>query len=129
VPIHYDPLIAKLVTFGSDRSQAIARMRRALQEYRIEGIKTNLKFFSELLSDPEFVAGDLSTGFIEEHLRRKALVKEESPDSLRAHAVAAALAYSEMACSPEPSEPAQKESAWRLSARPGGVRLRHGWRR
>jgi len=129
VPIHYDPLIAKLVTFGSDRNQAIARMRRALQEYRIEGIKTNLKFFSELLSDPEFVAGDLSTGFIEEYLRRKAPVKEESPDRFRAHAVAAALAYSERACSSEPSEPAQKESAWKLSARPGAVRLRHGWRR
>ena len=66
VPFYYDPLIAKLIAFGADRPEAIERMKRALREYEIRGIKTNLNFFEQILSDPEFEAGRLSTHFIEE---------------------------------------------------------------
>jgi acetyl-CoA carboxylase biotin carboxylase subunit len=92
VPIHYDPLIAKLVSHGSDRPQAIARMRRALKEYVIGGIRTNLGFFEGVLSDPEFTAGRLSTGFIDEFLQRSGNAKQISREDLEAYASAAALA-------------------------------------
>src|SRR5437667_4756994 len=65
VPIEYDPLISKLATWADTREETIARMQRALREYRIEGIKTNIAFFLDVLSDPDFRRGDFDTGFIE----------------------------------------------------------------
>ena len=65
VPTEYDPLISKLVAWGSNREEAIARMKRALAEYYVEGIKTNLALFREILDYPEFVAGDLDTGILD----------------------------------------------------------------
>jgi acetyl-CoA carboxylase biotin carboxylase subunit len=65
VPIHYDPLISKLVAYGYSRKDAIQRMRRALAEYRILGIKTTLPFFERVLQHPDFVAGEFDTSFVE----------------------------------------------------------------
>jgi acetyl-CoA carboxylase biotin carboxylase subunit len=67
IPLEYDPLISKLVTFGADRSEAISRMRRALSEYKVGGVKTTIPFFQRLLSHPAFLAGELNTHFIEDH--------------------------------------------------------------
>jgi acetyl-CoA carboxylase biotin carboxylase subunit len=64
VPLFYDPLVAKLVVWGTDRDQAIRRAHRALIEYRVRGIATNIAFFRDLLNDPEFVSGDYNTGFL-----------------------------------------------------------------
>ena len=63
VPIFYDPLISKLVAWAEDRPQAIARMRRALGEYLVTGIKTTVPFFSWLLAQPEFLEGRFHTTF------------------------------------------------------------------
>jgi acetyl-CoA carboxylase biotin carboxylase subunit len=68
VPLEYDPLLAKLVTWGPDRNTAVHRLERALGEYAISGIQTNIAFFREILSDSEFLAGNLSTEFIAEFL-------------------------------------------------------------
>jgi acetyl-CoA carboxylase biotin carboxylase subunit len=61
----YDPLLAKLCVYGADRAQALATARTAVGEFRIEGLKTNLPFFAELLANPEFVSGDYDTGLVE----------------------------------------------------------------
>jgi acetyl-CoA carboxylase biotin carboxylase subunit len=71
VPIDYDPLLAKLAVWAADRPAAIARMRRALDEYAITGIRTNLAFFRELLGDLEFVAGHLHTTFLDDYFTRR----------------------------------------------------------
>jgi acetyl-CoA carboxylase biotin carboxylase subunit len=63
----YDPLISKLSVWAPDRASAIARLRRALAEYRVAGIRTNLSFHQRLAVHPEFVAGRYDTGFIAEH--------------------------------------------------------------
>jgi acetyl-CoA carboxylase biotin carboxylase subunit len=115
VPVHYDPLIAKLVVSGADRSEAIARMRRAIKEYRIQGIRTNLGFFAELLEDDEFKAGRISTQFIEEFFRRRPKKPEPATGFVRAAAVAAALACCDQARSPEAT--GTSISPWRLSLR------------
>jgi len=65
VPPHYDSLVAKIIAHGEDRAEAIMRMRRALGECRIEGIRTTLDFHKGLLADPDFVEGRLSTRFLE----------------------------------------------------------------
>jgi acetyl-CoA carboxylase biotin carboxylase subunit len=65
VPSHYDSLIAKLIVYGRDRDEAIARMRRSLDEFVIEGIKTTIPFHKKVLNDPEFISGNYSTAFVE----------------------------------------------------------------
>jgi len=68
VPIHYDPMISKLITWGESRTHALARMRRALGEYDVRGIKTTIPFFQWVLDDEDFVAGRFDTGFIDRKL-------------------------------------------------------------
>jgi acetyl-CoA carboxylase biotin carboxylase subunit len=68
VPIDYDPLLAKLVAYGENREQAIQRLQRALTEYFVGGIKTNVSLFRRILKDPDFRAGKLDTGFLDRML-------------------------------------------------------------
>jgi acetyl-CoA carboxylase, biotin carboxylase subunit len=68
---YYDSMIAKIITHGRDRQEAIARMRRALEMTVVEGIKTTIPLHLRILSDPDFVAGRLSTSFMEQFLARR----------------------------------------------------------
>jgi len=68
VPVHYDPLVSKLVVWAEGRDEAIRRMRRAVAEYEIVGIKTTLPFLERVLTHPGFVAGDYDTSFVEKAL-------------------------------------------------------------
>ncbi len=70
VPLDYDPLLAKLIGYGTDREQAIARLTRALSEYFVGGIKTNLSLFRRILRDADFRAAKLDTGFLDRMLKR-----------------------------------------------------------
>ncbi len=67
IPIFYDPMLSKLIVWGADRPQAIARMRRALDEYRVEGIRTSVPFHRKLMDSKDFVAGNIHTGYLSEH--------------------------------------------------------------
>jgi acetyl-CoA/propionyl-CoA carboxylase, biotin carboxylase, biotin carboxyl carrier protein len=66
----YDPLFAKLIVIGADREEALARLGRALAEFRVEGISTTLPFYRAILDDEAFVSGNYTTGFIAERMRR-----------------------------------------------------------
>ena len=66
----YDPLFAKLIVRGSDREEALARLARALAEFRVEGISTTLPFYRAILNDEVFVSGDYTTGYIAERMQR-----------------------------------------------------------
>ncbi len=68
VPTEYDPLLGKLIAWGRDRAEAIARLRRGLEEYAIVGIKTNAALFRAILHDAEFVQGEISTWWLDERL-------------------------------------------------------------
>jgi 3-methylcrotonyl-CoA carboxylase alpha subunit len=89
VTVHYDPLLAKLVTHGADRGFAIARMRAALRETVVLGVRTNLARLRSILDHPEFAAGNLHTGFLDEH--RQSLSAGTAPPDEALAAVAAAL--------------------------------------
>ena len=69
IPPHYDSLVAKLVVWGNTRSEAINRMQRALHETIIEGIKTTIPLYKQVLANAEFWSGNVDTGFMETHLR------------------------------------------------------------
>jgi acetyl/propionyl-CoA carboxylase alpha subunit len=116
VPIHYDPMVAKLVCWGADREEAISRTIRALREYRVRGIRTSIPFFNALLRDPDFVAGTYSTGFLSpERLTR--LADASRNDEIAT--IAAAIARLEADTRPARAAGAQtRESAWKLSGRP-----------
>jgi acetyl-CoA carboxylase biotin carboxylase subunit len=85
VPLDYDPLLAKLVAWGATRERAIGRLDRALAEYSLAGIRTNIGFFRDILADADFRAGRLSTAFLDGFFGRN--VSRET--SLEAEAAAA----------------------------------------
>src|SRR5262245_35585063 len=89
IPVHYDPMISKLVVWGEDRGKAVARMRRALDEYQVRGIETNLAFHRLCLRHPSFVEGDYDTGFIGREQAR--LTPSASGDALDAAVLALAI--------------------------------------
>src|SRR5450432_282790 len=88
VPMDYDPLLAKLIGYGSDREQAIGRLTRALNEYFVGGIKTNISLFRRILGDADFRAAKLDTGFLDRMLKRR----QDAPVDENAAEVAAIAA-------------------------------------
>ncbi|MET0790390.1 MAG: biotin carboxylase N-terminal domain-containing protein [Polyangiaceae bacterium] len=97
ISANYDPLLAKLAVWGEDRPQALQRMRRALGDYVIGGIRTNLSFLSRLIGHPDFVAGDYDIGFVANKLP-ELLAQPELDDETRwLIAAAAAVAAQEAA--------------------------------
>lgn len=117
VSIYYDPMISKFAVFGKNRAEAIDRMRRALQEYEVGGIKTTLPFFREIMEDAEFIEGNLDTGFIERFNERKK-EKEISRTEQDLALIASALAYSDKQKTvSQNANSNQKQSRWAMSGR------------
>ncbi len=114
VPIEYDPLLAKLSVWADSRPAAIERMRRALAEYRVLGLTTNLRFFAQLMSDDRFCAADLHTGFLDEFMTGKISLEHDS-EAVIAGVLAAALAQSGRAESAP--EAVAAPSSWRAGGR------------
>jgi len=85
---YYDPLIAKLICWGETRGEAILRMRRALEEFRIIGIKTSIPFHQAMMDSHRFMAGSFDTRFVEE---RFAMDEEARPDETRVAAIVGTL--------------------------------------
>jgi len=116
VPNEYDPLLGKLIAWGSDREETIARMLRALGEYSVLGIKTNIDLFRRILSEPEFVRGEIHTRWLDQLLRRPppAAIASEAEE-------AAALAAALWHLRANGAAPAQSitalASGWRREAR------------
>jgi acetyl-CoA carboxylase, biotin carboxylase subunit len=119
VPMEYDPLLAKLAVWAATRSDATDRMIRALSEYDVGGIRTNLGFFRQILEDPEFRAGNLHTAFIEEFFARTQPPKPPAGLTAVAALAAAIHSTSKTAATPQTAAPS---SAWRNEGRSGLLR-------
>lgn len=119
VPIEYDPLLAKLIAHGETREQAMARLRRALDEYLVGGVKTNLGLFRKILANPDFVAGRVDTGL----LARVQTVRQSDDEPEREAAVIAAVIFQSLG----PTSPTSvgnsgaPSSAWQRAARTEGL--------
>jgi acetyl-CoA carboxylase biotin carboxylase subunit len=123
VPIYYDPMISKLITWGESRPHALARMRRALAEYEVRGLRTTIPFFQWVLDDEDFVAGRFDTGFIDRKLgARNGQPLREADDSHHVlAAIAAALAQTLKA--PDAAVgPDRARSRWKDSGRVDALR-------
>ena len=130
VPIEYDPLLAKLIGYGETREDAIDRLLRALYEYFVGGIKTNVSLFRRILRDPDFRAGKLDTGFLD-RLLAKPYRETDGQYPLMAAIGAAIFAASdqkatfpEAAAGPGPvnGNSASPVSNWRRAARAEALR-------
>jgi acetyl-CoA carboxylase, biotin carboxylase subunit len=127
VPIFYDPLVSKLIAWAEDRPATIARMRRALSEYVIAGIKTTIPFFSWLLAQPEFLAGEFHTSYLDEVLTgrngRPFVEAEEGAEAVAAMAVALRAVLSPEATAADSDGTSEEgDRRWRALARAEGVR-------
>jgi acetyl-CoA carboxylase biotin carboxylase subunit len=111
VPIDYDPLLAKLVVWDENRDSTIGRMLRALSEYSITGVETNLAFFCEIMDDPIFRKGWLHTGFVDDFFVRRAPKSMPSQELELAAALAAAAAHSKNG-QPVTSNQKPETSSW-----------------
>jgi acetyl-CoA carboxylase biotin carboxylase subunit len=118
VPLEYDPLLAKLVVWGNDRAEAVARLRRALSEYEVFGIKTTIPFFRRVVDHADFVAGRIDTGFIDRALAEGILSEDEPSAELeRVALLAAALDASRQWSRRSRPAPPARESAWKTAGR------------
>ncbi len=113
IPIYYDPLIAKLIVWGRTRAEAIERSRRALQEFRITGVKNNLKFLEKILEAEDFIGGNYTTHFIEEN--KEFLMRENACDGSCEDMViiTAFLEYLDMIEKASPKEMTALKNNWK----------------
>ena len=117
VPMEYDPLLAKLIGYGESREQAVGRLRRALDEYYVGGIKTNLPLFRDVLQDAQFLAGNANTGFLS-----RLSARQHSADAQEQEIACIGAAIFEFLASgtghvASSKEPEIAPSAWKQAAR------------
>jgi acetyl-CoA carboxylase biotin carboxylase subunit len=119
IPVHYDPMISKLVVWGEDRASALARMRRALDEYQVRGIETNLAFHRRCVRQAAFAAGDYDTGFIGRNAGELAPRAGEAELTAAVIAVALDAATTAAPVLAQPAGPGatSEMSAWRRQLR------------
>jgi acetyl-CoA carboxylase biotin carboxylase subunit len=126
VPTDYDPLLGKLIAWGQNRAEAIARLERSLEEYTVTGIKTNAPLFLSILPDPQFIRGEIFTRWLDERLpdllesRERIGGWDAGNDDTAEHAAifAALLHHIESTGAPHANGPAREtESRWKRSAR------------
>ena len=127
VPLEYDPMLSKLVAFGETREVAIDRMLRALDEYVIGGIKTNISLFRRILMDEDFRAARIDTGYLERLLaeRRRRRRARAVPEDVVAVAAALFACGCERGCRLR-GDVAQ-ESRWAVAGRQEGLRAVTVW--
>jgi acetyl-CoA carboxylase, biotin carboxylase subunit len=131
VSLFYDPMVAKVICWGADRMEAIRRMRRALGEYAIAGVLTNIPYQQAVLASPEFAAGDFDTGFVERFGALAAHADAGAEDAARrVAAIATALASHTGVRSATPVDglgegmgPDGTGVGWRAAARRAALRL------
>ncbi len=121
ISIYYDPMIAKLITWGRDREDAILRMERALKEYQIVGVKTNIAFHEAVLNHPDFRKGHYDTGFVEKNMAELKKKTQEGFEDVAA--IAAVIHQARRQSVSIVSGPKSAEtSPWRLLGRKEGMR-------
>ena len=124
IPTEYDPLLGKLIAWGNSREESIARLRRALQEYAITGIKTNVGLFRRIVAEPDFVNGEIHTRWLDELLKSRPAAAAptdsasgESTGAADAAVIAAALWHLRRNSPEEPAASQEPSSRWKLEGR------------
>jgi len=121
VPNDYDPILGKLIAWGSDRGEAVARLRCALEEYSIAGIKTNVGLFRRILADEEFARGVIHTRWLDEHLLATAApggaAARDGRETAAEDAALLAAVFWHLQKNGASSGAEEKSSRWKLAGR------------
>jgi propionyl-CoA carboxylase alpha chain len=115
IPIFYDPMIAKLIVHGKDRTEAIEKMLRAIQDYEITGVETTLNFCAFVLKHEAFVSGKFDTGFIKDHFSPEMLNKSNSKEEEVAAIFGTYMASNLNKKVNEQKDSPKEKSKWRLN--------------
>lgn len=113
IPIYYDPMISKLIVHGKDRTEAISKMIRAIDDYKIVGVETTLAFCKFVLKHEAFVSGKFDTGFIGKHFKPEMLNTENAELAEVAAITAAAIFSSKKQNNSDLPDNAVKKSKWK----------------
>jgi len=120
VPIYYDPMISKLAVWGQTRAVAIERMKRALSEYQVGGIRTTIPFFQAVLDDPEFRNAEIDTDYLARFMQRpKSESFRQQNDELVAAAIVASIDFTKNSRM-TPKTPDDSVSKWKMAGRMAG---------
>ena len=126
VPLHYDSMLSKLVAWGATRAQAIDRMRRALTEYEVGGVRTTIPLFRWILGRPDFVAARFDTGFLDRTLAARPpgplLPPPPEVEEIAVLATAVRAVLDAEAGRPARGSGGARRTTWRQAARLGGLR-------
>ena len=117
IPIHYDPMIAKLITHGATREEAISRMERAIDDYAIAGVETTLPFCRFTMGHQAFRTGQYDTHFVRDHFKPEFLLGRDDGEMAAAALVAGALSSSSEQRPMAPTSTSALPSAWKLKRR------------
>ncbi len=117
IPVYYDPMISKLITWGKTRDEAITRMLRSLEEYYIMGIRTSIDFLKRIMEIPDFVKGKYDTHFIETHEKVLFAPYDDMPLTEDLSMIVAYLEYLEKAKIKTNGVPSQPVSNWKIQNR------------
>ncbi|HVB32892.1 MAG TPA: acetyl-CoA carboxylase biotin carboxylase subunit [Patescibacteria group bacterium] len=121
VPGDYDPMLGKLIAWGADRAETMARLSRALDEYSIAGIRTNLTLFRRLLRDPEFIRGEFHTRWLDEWLARPAPLAAPEGGAEIVAALAAVLREALSNGTRAAAARTEPTSRWKIEGRADGI--------
>jgi propionyl-CoA carboxylase alpha chain len=114
VPIYYDPMIAKLITYGQDRDEAIAKMVRAIDEYQITGVQTTLPFARFVMNHPAFRSGEFDTHFVSKYFSPEMLSTQDEESAAQLAAFLTAHLWSTKASkNTEATMGSTTASAWK----------------
>ena len=123
VPLDYDPMLSKLIAYAPTREMAIARLNRALEEYSIGGIKTNLSLFRRLLREPAFVNAEIDTGYLDRLLSEAKKSAPADREKMRVAALAAAMMNGTNGNATKATTPqVSSNGKWKKVAREGALR-------
>src|SRR6202140_918539 len=120
VPMDYDPLLSKLIAWGNSREETIAPLRPALDEYTIMGIRTNVSLFRRILTDPEFLRGEIHTKWLDELLGRPNAIANRAREGAEETAAIAAAFWTALQSGTDSgagSEPQESSSRWKTEGR------------
>ena len=122
----YDPMLAKLIVWGEDREEAVARLEQALAGYRLRGVRCNIPLVLDILAHPEFRGGSYTTGVVDAVLAERQSRNGNGKEAAAAVAVSLALELRRRAAAQSPSK---GESAWRREGRRQLMMSRQQWSR
>ncbi len=129
ISIHYDPMLGKLIVWGADRGEALRRLRRALQEIRIEGIRTTVPLYRSLVDDADFIAGNLDIAMLDRKLEAGELTPAHASEHTDLTLIAAALEHGlrQSRASAAPAPEGGRRGHWREAGRRESLRGGGAW--